>query len=47
LVHFIDFVNFIFVRFLETVNLPSLRLPWILSLSTSSNVRNSATILTR
>jgi len=33
--------------FSDAVNLPSLRLRWILSLSTSNNVRNSATILTR
>ena len=47
LVHFIGFVNLVFVRLLETVNLQSLPLHWTLILRTSSNVRNNATILTR
>ena len=47
LVHFIGFVHLVFVRFLETVNLQSLPLPWTSNLRISSNVRNSATILTR
>ena len=47
LVHFIGFVNLIFVRFLEIVNLQLSPLLWTVNLRTGSNVRNSATILTR
>ena len=45
--HIVGFVNVIFVRILETVNLRLFPLPLTLSLRTDSNVRNSATILTR